>query len=205
MIDQAVLLCAGKGTRLGNITSNTPKPLVPVMERPFLFWLLDDLVEAGVKDIILLVGYLGPQFKYITELYPRVRLVESNVVVNKGVLGIRGLNSRFLVANGDCYPIFYREEPLEALLEDSRRPSLGVKETSEGSVKDCGLAIVDKDVVSMGLLNCGNFSSMRGILGDFYLEGNLHINDLDGLKGAETWLSGKTSIVTSRQLSPVNS
>ena len=106
---------------------------------------------------------------------------------------------------GDCYPLFYREDQLKALLDTSLRPSLGVKETSEGSVKDCGLAIVDKDVVSMGLLNCGNFSSMRGILGDFYLEGNLHINDLDGLKGAETWLSGKTSIVTSRQLSPVNS
>jgi len=205
MIEQAVLLCAGKGIRLGDITKSKAKPLVEVADYPFICWFLDDLVHAGIKDIVLLVGYLKNQFNFLTESYPEVRLVESNKVVNRGVLGIRNLESRFLIGNGDCYPIFREELNLKNLLESHRRLSLCVKERLDGTIWDSGLATVDKPSVEMGLLDCGNFSSMRGILADFFLEGNLHINDLEGLEGAETWLSGKTFTVTFPQHSLMNS
>jgi len=197
MIKQAVILCAGKGTRLGAITSHKAKPLVEVAEQPFVCWLIDDLVAAGVEDIILLVGYLKDQFNFLEESYAEVRLVESNIEVNKGVLGISGLKFKFLVANGDCYPLFREGESFSDFLDGTRRPSLGVKEKGS-EIKDCGLAVVDKDSVEMGFLNCGKFSSMRGILKPFMLEGNLHIGDPEGLEGAETWLSGNTSTVSSQ-------
>ena len=57
---------------------------------------------------------------------------------------------------------------------------------------------MDRDSVEMGLLNCGKFSSMIGLLEPFILEGNLHIGDPEGLEGAETWLSGNTSTVFSQ-------
>ena len=69
MIEQAVLLCAGKGTRLGPITSHTPKPLVQVGGKPFVCWFIEDLVDVGVKDIILLTGYLSDRFNFLRELY----------------------------------------------------------------------------------------------------------------------------------------
>ena len=197
MIKQAVILCAGKGTRLGVITSHKAKPLVEVAGKPFITWMIEDLVSAGVQDIILLVGYLKDQFNFLREVYPEVRLVESNIVVNKGVLGISKLEYKFLVANGDCYPLFREGESFSDFLDGTRRPSIGVKERNS-ELKDCGLAVVDKDSVEMGLLNCERFSSMIGLLKPFVLEGNLHIGDPEGLEGAETWLSGNTSTVSSQ-------
>ena len=205
MINQAVLLCAGKGTRLGSMTKSRPKPLIEVAEKPFLCWFIEDLVSVGIQDIVLLVGHLKNQFNFLTESYPQVRLVQSDIVVNKGVLGIRNLEYRFLLGNGDCYPIFQDSLGLKDLLQGSRRLSLCVKERPDGTIWDSGLATIDKTSVEMGLLDCGHFSSMRGILADFFLEGNLHINDLEGLEGAETWLSGRTSTVISPQHSMMNS
>ena len=201
MIKQAVILCAGKGTRLGSITTHKAKPLVEVAGKPFICWMLDDLVSVGIKDVVLLVGYMKDQFNFLREIYPEVRLVESDIVVNKGVLGIYSLDYKFLVANGDCYPIFKESEGFSNFLDGNRRPSLGVKEVGPGAIKelkDCGLAVVDRDSVEMGLLNWGRFSSMIGLLQPFILEGNLHIGDPEGLEGAETWLSGNTSTVSSQ-------
>lgn len=58
---QAVLLCGGLGTRLRPITDNIPKPMVPVNGKPFLYYLLDQLSEQGIKRFVLLTGYLGDQ------------------------------------------------------------------------------------------------------------------------------------------------
>jgi NDP-sugar pyrophosphorylase family protein len=57
----AVLLAGGLGTRLGALTAQRPKPLVEVAGRPFLDWLLTYLSRSGVRDVQLLVGYLGEQ------------------------------------------------------------------------------------------------------------------------------------------------
>ena len=205
MITQAVLLCAGKGTRLGEISANRAKPLVEVAGQPSITWLIDDLLEVGITDIVLLVGHMRNQFDSLSRQYNEVRLVQANIIVNTGVLGISGLKEKFLLSNGDCYPIFKESGDLEDFLVSSRRSIVGVKEKSDGSLGDCGLGIIDKDSVDMGLINCGKFSSMLDILGHYYLEGNLHINDPKGLEGAEAWLSGKTSTVISQQHSLMNS
>lgn len=60
-IKQAAILCGGLGTRLGALTAATPKPLLPVGERPFLDVLLDELARGGVKRIILLAGFMAEQ------------------------------------------------------------------------------------------------------------------------------------------------
>ena len=197
MIDQAVILCAGLGTRLGELTKSQAKPMLEVAEKPFVSYLIDDLIEVGVKDIVLLVGYLEHKFEPLKEKYPEIRLVQSDKIVNTGVLGIKKLKYKFLVANGDCYPIFKESYGLQDLLSGIERPTICVKEKN-GSIGDCGLATVDKDSVEMGLVNCGNFASMIGLLQNYFIQDNLHIGDPDGLKGAETWLSGNTSTVSSQ-------
>jgi D-glycero-D-manno-heptose 1,7-bisphosphate phosphatase len=57
----AVILAGGLGTRLGALTAATPKPLIPVCGRPVLDWILTSLARTGVRDVLLLVGYLGDQ------------------------------------------------------------------------------------------------------------------------------------------------
>jgi len=54
---QSIILAGGKGTRLLPLTINTPKPIVPICNRPFLLYQIDMLKKAGIKDIILSLGY----------------------------------------------------------------------------------------------------------------------------------------------------
>ncbi len=54
---KAVILAGGEGTRLRPLTLTTPKPVVPVVDRPFLSHQLDLLTRIGVEDVIFSIGY----------------------------------------------------------------------------------------------------------------------------------------------------
>jgi len=54
---QALILAGGKGTRLRPLTVYTPKPIVPVLNRPFLLYQIEILRRAGIKDITLSLNY----------------------------------------------------------------------------------------------------------------------------------------------------
>lgn len=56
-IRQAVVLAGGLGSRLGTLTAETPKPLLPVGGRPFLEWVIGNLARHGVADVVLTIGY----------------------------------------------------------------------------------------------------------------------------------------------------
>ena len=81
---QALILAGGKGTRLRPLTVYTPKPIVPVVNRPFLLYQIDILKKAGITDITLSLSYqpdkieqilgngsdFGVNLRYITEPSP---------------------------------------------------------------------------------------------------------------------------------------
>ncbi len=54
---KAVILVGGEGTRLRPLTVNAPKPMIPVLNRPFLEHVLDYLRRYGINDVILSMGY----------------------------------------------------------------------------------------------------------------------------------------------------
>jgi NDP-sugar pyrophosphorylase family protein len=54
---KAVILAGGEGTRLRPLTLSVPKPVVPVVDRPFLRHQLDLLATVGVRDIVFSVAY----------------------------------------------------------------------------------------------------------------------------------------------------
>lgn len=56
-VNQAVILAGGRGERLRPLTDLVPKPMVPVNGIPFLDYLLQSIVDAGIKHIVLLLGY----------------------------------------------------------------------------------------------------------------------------------------------------
>src|SRR5215470_5125871 len=54
---QALILAGGKGTRLRPLTMHTPKPIVPIANRPFLLYQLELLRRADIRDVILSLSY----------------------------------------------------------------------------------------------------------------------------------------------------
>ena len=60
---KAMILGAGKGTRLHPITMHTPKPLIPVMGRPVIDWLLNSFSRQGVNEFVINLGHLGGEIE----------------------------------------------------------------------------------------------------------------------------------------------
>ncbi len=57
MITKAVLLAAGRGTRMRNLTNDLPKPMLPVRGKPVLQHIMEGLRGAGVRDFCIIVGW----------------------------------------------------------------------------------------------------------------------------------------------------
>jgi dTDP-glucose pyrophosphorylase len=58
-VRKAVLLAAGRGTRLGALTANRPKPMVPVRGVPLVEHILVGLRAAGIREYLMVVAYLA--------------------------------------------------------------------------------------------------------------------------------------------------
>lgn len=54
-----VILAAGKGSRIQPFSASTPKPLLPILDRPLLVWQIDTMRALGIEDVVVLVGHLG--------------------------------------------------------------------------------------------------------------------------------------------------
>jgi NDP-sugar pyrophosphorylase family protein len=57
MITKAVILAAGRGTRMRELTNEVPKPMVEVQGKPILQHILEGLVSAGIEQALIVVGY----------------------------------------------------------------------------------------------------------------------------------------------------
>ena len=107
MPSSAVVLAAGEGIRLRPLTANRPKPMLPAGTRPILEHVLNALIDAGVDDIHLVVGYqanrvrshFGPTYRNIPITYH----TQSNQLGSgHALLQARdGPTDSFLLVNGD--------------------------------------------------------------------------------------------------------
>jgi D,D-heptose 1,7-bisphosphate phosphatase len=113
MIQQAVVLCGGLGTRLGKLTAETPKPLLRVDGNPFLDVLLFELGRHGVRRVLLLAGFAAPRiFDYVAATPMKMRFgLEIEVSVERHRAGTGGavwhardrLDESFFLLNGDSW------------------------------------------------------------------------------------------------------
>lgn len=105
--DTAVVLAAGEGTRLRPLTRNRPKPMLPAGNRPIVEYVLDALIEAGIKRICFVVGYKRSRVQ--EHFGPTYRDVPIRYVVQSKQLGSghalqqaeEKLDGSFVVVNGD--------------------------------------------------------------------------------------------------------
>lgn len=71
----AIIVAAGFGSRLRPLTYSTPKPLIEVFNQPIIEKNIEFLLEKGIDDINVIVGYAKERFEYLREKYQGVKLV----------------------------------------------------------------------------------------------------------------------------------
>jgi mannose-1-phosphate guanylyltransferase len=104
---KAVVLVGGEGTRLRPLTETIPKPLIPLVDRPFLDHVLDHLARHGVQEALLSSPYLEDAFRPVLDRRPTgptVSWIPEPVPLGTGgavANAARDLDDAFLVLNGD--------------------------------------------------------------------------------------------------------
>src|SRR3712207_2827974 len=105
---QALILAGGEGTRLRPLTSTVPKPVVPLVDRPFIAFMLEWLGRHGVDDVVMSCGHLAAGVRNVlgdgSAYGMRLRYVEEPRPMGTGgavKFAEPLLDDRFLMLNGD--------------------------------------------------------------------------------------------------------
>jgi mannose-1-phosphate guanylyltransferase len=103
MIDTAIILAGGLGTRLKPLTEKNPKPLLPVLEKPIIQHTIENLQKHGITNIILSVGYKAEKIKDYFNDGSKFG-VKINYVIENSPLGTGGAIKK--VAQNFTKPFF---------------------------------------------------------------------------------------------------
>ncbi len=103
---QAIIMAAGKGSRLGSLTENTPKSLLKIKGKRLLDINIAMLHKYGIWDIVIVTGYQDTQFIEATKGIPGITLVynpfyEFTNVIGSYYMGMRQLHDDFVYLHAD--------------------------------------------------------------------------------------------------------
>ena len=185
---QCVILAGGRGSRLGHLTADLPKPLMPVAGQPFLDHLIDRCVRFGFSEVLVLAGYKAEAL----EAWERRRRAEPpqiTVLREDGPRGTAGaivaaadaLQNRFMVLNGDSltdinWLAFAVAAGRRGEAWMAVRPTQDLARYGEVVLQDGRItAFREKSAAGgSGLMNCGIYVLHKSVLtdmaGDFSLE-----------------------------------
>jgi mannose-1-phosphate guanylyltransferase len=179
---QALILAGGEGTRLRPLTSTIPKPVVPLVGRPFISYMLEWLRRHGVDDVILSCGFMADGVRAVlgdgSELGLRLRYLEEPRPLGTGgavKFAEELLEERFFMLNGDVLSDIDLTAQLEQHEQTGARATLaliGVDDPSAyGLVRlgsDCSVAeFIEKpgpEQVETNLINAGAYILERSVL-----------------------------------------
>jgi mannose-1-phosphate guanylyltransferase len=172
---KAVILVGGFGTRLRPLTCNVPKPMIPLINQPFIEYMLENLRSQGIDEAILAVQYLADRFRAAlgdgSRLGMKVHVVEepeprgtAGAVKNVEHL----LDGTTFVFNGDVMTdlnlqemlVFHREKGSKltiALTPVEDPTAFGLVETDEGGRIRRFVEKPRIDEITTNLINAGTY------------------------------------------------
>jgi len=141
---QAIVLVGGEGTRLRPLTEAVPKPALPLVDRPFLAYMVEWLAGHGVSEVVLACGFMpdalrgalgedewaGTRIRYVVEPQPRGTAGAIRFAADQ--LGDE-LESRFLALNGDVLTDLDLGALLAAHARQGARATLGLHPVEDSS------------------------------------------------------------------------
>lgn len=160
---QAVILAAGRGTRMGKLTEEVPKPLLKISGRPIVEYTLRNLPDE-ISEIIFIIGYKGEMIKkHFGKKFGGKKITYAKQKELNGtggaVWGIKELlGKKFLILYGD--DLYHRKDlnkiiknDLAILVRKTEKPvKLGAVEFDKsGNLK----AIVEREATTGSYLWCG--------------------------------------------------
>jgi D-glycero-alpha-D-manno-heptose 1-phosphate guanylyltransferase len=191
MIDTAIILAGGFGTRLKHVVNDVPKPMAPINDIPFLSILLKQLAQKGLKQVVLATGYkheviesyFGDNFEGLSIYYS----IENSPLGTGGAIAkalhfivAKNLSTQnnILILNGDSYfdldfidfQKLHKQKNADisiALKHMENFDRYGVVETNElGEIQQ----FKEKQPTQKGLINTGSYiinTSTKEILDTF--------------------------------------
>ena len=167
MIENALILAAGKGTRMWPLTENSPKPLLPLGGLPIIERQIQELKKVGVKNLYILIGY---QMKELSDyLDETIFDININYIVQEmqngtghAVNQAKGIiQGNFYCINGD---LIVDSKNLERLKEKKNNLTMMVTRVKDGAnfgVVDCMngrlVSINEKSIRGESSINAGIF------------------------------------------------
>ncbi|HDR73054.1 MAG TPA: nucleotidyl transferase [Methanoculleus sp.] len=175
---QAVILAGGEGSRLRPLTLSRPKAMIPLANRPIIDYVIQALIENGIRDIIVVVGYRKEHvIRHLNRFDIPIR-----IVVQRKQLGpahaLRcaeaALSGDFILLPGDNYIDAasigkIKKEPSSLLIKEHPYPSnFGVVSIREGFVT----GIVEKPVYSPRVTVSTGIYHLKQDIFSYLLEGD---------------------------------
>jgi UDP-N-acetylglucosamine diphosphorylase / glucose-1-phosphate thymidylyltransferase / UDP-N-acetylgalactosamine diphosphorylase / glucosamine-1-phosphate N-acetyltransferase / galactosamine-1-phosphate N-acetyltransferase len=148
-LSKVIVLAAGRGTRMGELTGNLPKPMLPLAGKPMIEHILDRLRAAGVTEVLIVTGYRAETIEDHLRGYPlEITFIRQETINGTGTAALLGRDfagaDPALLTFGDiiCDPDDY--EGISARLRSSDRAgaALGVKRVDDPWQ---GAAVYEKD------------------------------------------------------------
>jgi len=179
---QALILAGGEGTRLRPLTSTIPKPVVPLVDRPFISYMLEWLRGHGVDDVIISCGFMAEEVRGVlgdgTSLGIRLRyLQEPRPLGTGGALKFAHelLDERFLMLNGDVLADIDLTEQLRQHERTGARATLALVQVDDPSAYGLVRLAEDRSVTEFvekpgsdeldtNLINAGAYVLERALL-----------------------------------------
>ena len=162
-----MILAAGRGERMGNLTRDLPKPLIIAKGKPLIEWHLEKLSNSGFKDIVINVSYLPEMIKDFVGDGSRWQLnvtySEENPILEtaggiKNALSLLG-KEPFAVINSDIFSNFnYAKLKLISLNNSSDGHLVLVKNPEHNQTGDFGL--LENDCLALNVNALYTFSGI---------------------------------------------
>jgi mannose-1-phosphate guanylyltransferase len=179
---QALILAGGEGTRLRPLTSTVPKPVVPLVDRPFIAFMLDWLHGHGVDDVVMSCGFMASGVRNVlgdgSGYGIRLRYVEEPTPLGTGgalKFAEPLLDERFLMLNGDVLTDLDLTAQLAqhertgargtlALIAVDDPSAYGLVRCADGGRVREFLEKPSPDQIDTNLVNAGAYVLERGVL-----------------------------------------
>ena len=160
---KAVILAGGRGERIRPITNTLPKPLIPIKGKPIIAHQLEQLERIGVKEVIVLTGYLASSIKSYCDKFvsslkitciesdpvdsPAQRLLYSRSKIGDDFLLIYCDN--YILADADINAVLQSESALTFLIEPIAEGNISINKYGL-SKYDAGKRKTENKYVELG-------------------------------------------------------